>query len=114
MPLTNMDYIRHIYDEAIYIANQTSQLEFDDLVNDETLKRAIIRSIEIIGEASKKLSPEFKDKYPSIDWRAMSGMRDKLIHDYFGIDYDIVWDVIKNEIPKLMIELENILQDDKS
>jgi predicted nucleotidyltransferase len=56
---------------------------------------------------------EFKGKYPTVDWRAMGGMRDKLIHDYFGIDYDIVWDVIKNEIPKLVNELDKILQDER-
>lgn len=109
MPLYDMDYIRHMQDEILYISAQAEHLEFEDLIKNETLKRAIIRSIEIIGEASKKLSPEFKNKHPEVEWRAMGGMRDKLIHDYFGIDYYIVWDVIKNEIPILKESLEKIL-----
>ena len=68
---------------------------------DEILQRAFTRSISIIGEASKKLPAEFKEKYPDIEWKSMTGMRDKLIHDYFGIDYEMVWDVAVNKIPLL-------------
>jgi uncharacterized protein with HEPN domain len=66
---------------------------------DETLKRAFVRSIEIIGEAVKQLPDEFRSEHSAIDWRAIAGTRDNLIHDYFGIDYDIVWDIVTNEIP---------------
>lgn len=65
------------------------------------LCRAIVRSIEIIGEASKKIDEEFKAKHPYIEWKKMAGTQDKLIHDYFGIDYDIVWDIIESKIPDL-------------
>jgi uncharacterized protein with HEPN domain len=61
--------------------------------------RAFVRSIEIIGEATKKIPSEFKEKYAHLEWRAMAGMRDKLIHDYLGMDYDIVWDVVIDKIP---------------
>ena len=63
------------------------------------LCRAVVRSIEIIGEASKKIDEEFKATHPPIEWKKMAGARDKLIHDYFGIDYDIVWDIIVTKIP---------------
>ena len=61
------------------------------------------------GEAVKKLSPDFRGKYNHVDWKAIAGMRDKLIHDYAGVDYDLVWDVVVNEIPLLKEEIEGIL-----
>lgn len=65
------------------------------------LCRAVVRSIEIIGEASKKIDDEFKSTHNHIEWKKIAGTIDKLIHDYFGIDYDIVWDIIENKIPDL-------------
>ena len=70
-------------------------------MSDEVLCRASIRSIEIIGEATKKLSDEFKSKHSSIEWKKIAGTRDKLIHDYYGIDYDIVWDILRTKIKEL-------------
>lgn len=113
MPFSDMDFIRHIRDEAKYIVENTSAVEFDDFLHNKTLRRASVRSLEIIGEASKKVSTDFKMAHPQIDWRSMAGMRDKLIHDYFGVDYEIVWDVLKNEIPKLSIEIGNIIKEQK-
>jgi len=77
---------------------------------DETLKRAFVRSIEIIGEAVNRLPDEFRSEQSAIDWRAIAGTRDKLIHDYFGIDYDIVWDIVSNEIPELRRFVRGILK----
>jgi len=81
----------------------------DDLLNDETIKRAVVRSLEVIGEASKKIPVDFKMKWETINWKNMAGMRDRLIHDYVGINYSIVWDVIKNKIPELYRQIENVL-----
>ena len=78
-------------------------------MRDETLKRACVRSIEIIGEAVRKLPDEFRQTYSDIEWRAIAGMRDKLIHDYFGVDYALVWDVVTNKIPELQMYIGNIL-----
>ena len=72
---------------------------------DEVLCRASIRSLEIIGEATKKLSNDFKNEHSQIEWKKIAGTRDKLIHDYYGIDYDIVWDIITSKI----MELHNFL-----
>lgn len=107
-----LEYIRHILDEIKYINNQVQGLDKDEFFQDETLKRAFVRSLEIIGEASKKISVELKQKYSHLDWRAMAGMRDKLIHNYFGVDYDIVWDVVINKVPELHRELEQILKNE--
>lgn len=108
------DYLRHILDETKYLTAATKGIRKSQFQKNQTVKRAFVRSIEIIGEASKKVSPEFKERYPDIDWKAMAGMRDRLIHDYFGIDYDLVWDVVINKIPLLKKRVEEILQSEES
>ena len=108
--MSPLEYIKHMRDETLYLLDVSNGLEKPQLIIDETLKRAIVRSLEIIGEAAKKVPDTFRQNHPNIDWRAMAGMRDKLIHAYFGIDYDIVWDVVKNKIPDLKTHLESILQ----
>jgi len=110
MSLSSLEYLRHILDETAYLVDRTKGLSKDEFMQDETLKRAFVRSLEIIGEATKKVSAEVKQKYSHIDWRAMAGMRDRLIHDYFGIDYDIVWDVVINKVPMLQQEIQQIIQ----
>jgi uncharacterized protein with HEPN domain len=78
-------------------------------LDNETLKRAFTRSLEIIGEAVKKLNNDFILRYNKIEWRSMAGMRDKLIHGYFSVDYFIVWNVITTKIPTLYNEIGKIL-----
>lgn len=96
------EYLKHIRDESSYILSViTSDKTKDDFLADETLKRAVIRSLEIIGEATKKIPADFKVKWSTIKWKNMAGMRDRLIHDYMGVNYSIVWDVVKNKIPEL-------------
>jgi uncharacterized protein with HEPN domain len=83
-----------------------------DFLQDETLKRAVVRSLEIIGEATKKIPPDFKVKWDSITWKIMAGMRDRLIHDYMGVNYLIVWDVVKNKIPELHKQITEIIENE--
>lgn len=104
-----IEYLRHIFDECKFIVSSTSVLEKTDFLNDEVLKRAIARSLEIIGEATKKIPADFKVKWSAIEWKHMAGMRDRLIHDYMGVNYSIVWDVAKNKIPQLLIQIEDLL-----
>jgi uncharacterized protein with HEPN domain len=93
MPVSPLDYLRHVRDEARYLATESSRTTKSEFVRNETTKRAFVRSIEVIGEAAKKVPADLKSRHTHEDWRGMTGMRDKLIHDYFGVDYDIVWDV---------------------
>jgi uncharacterized protein with HEPN domain len=85
-------------------------LQMDEFLKDETLKRAAVRSLEIIGEASKKIPVDQKLRWPGIPWKNMAGMRDRLIHDYMGVNYLIVWDVMENFIPELKILISQILE----
>ena len=103
------EYLQHILDETTYIINNSVGLDKASFVQDETLKRAYVRSIEVIGEAVKQLPDGLRQKYSAVEWRAMAGMRDRL-HNYFGVDYDIVWDVVSYKIPTLDIEIKQILQ----
>ena len=102
-------YLQHIHTETQYLLDRVQGLEKEIFLHDETLKRAFVRSLEIIGEAVKQLPNDIKQRYSHLEWRAMAGMRDRLIHGYFGVDYDIVWDAVSNKIPALQREVEHIL-----
>jgi len=108
-----IEYLKHIYDEVEYILSVIGEdLTKDDFLCDETLKRAIIRSLEIIGEATKKIPADFKLGWKNISWKNMAGMRDRLIHDYMGVNYSIVWDVIKNKIPELQQQIAEVIENE--
>jgi uncharacterized protein with HEPN domain len=104
------EYLRHIQDECLFIISVSQELKYDDFIANETLKSAVVRSLEIIGEATKKIPADFKVKWSSIEWKNMAGMRDRLIHDYIGVNYSIVWDVIVNKIPNLNKQISESLR----
>jgi uncharacterized protein with HEPN domain len=93
------DYLQHIAIEADYLIGQSAGLTWERFAGDETLRRAFVRSLEVIGEAAKKVPDSFRAQHPTVAWRSMAGMRDRLIHDYFGVDYELVWDVVQNRHP---------------
>lgn len=102
--------INDIITEINNIEEFTKGLEYEDLIKDIKTKYAVIRSLEIIGEAVKNIPDDIKDKHKVIPWKRIAGMRDKLIHAYFGIDDDMLWQTIKEDIPNLkhMIEQLNL------
>jgi uncharacterized protein with HEPN domain len=104
------DYLRHILDEADYLLRESADLTVDEFQSNETLRRAFVRSLEIIGEAARKLLEEFRARHSSIEWRKIAGMRDRLIHGYFGVDYDLVWDVVQSRIPVLRQQVASLLE----
>jgi uncharacterized protein with HEPN domain len=106
-----IEYLRHISDECLFILSSIpDEFSKDQLLQNEILKRAIVRSLEIIGEATKKIPADIKLKWNTISWKNMAGMRDRLIHDYMGIDYSIVWDVVRNKIPELSQQIIEVIE----
>lgn len=106
-----LPYLKHIRAECQYINSVVETgIGRQEFLEDETLKRAITRSLEIIGEASKNIPSQFRNRWTSINWKNMAGMRDRLIHGYMGVDYLIVWDVIKNKIPPLKNQIESMIE----
>lgn len=104
------DYLRHIVVEADFLLGRSRDVTFAEFVVGETLRRAFVRSLEIIGEATKKVPEDFRARYPAVEWHAMAGMRDRLIHDYFGVDYELVWDVVRHRIPELRAQPASVLE----
>ena len=109
MSASNLELVRHILVETTFILQHTEQKSKEEFINDEVLCRAVVRSLEIIGEATKKLDDEFKSIHNHIEWKKIAGTRDKLIHDYFGIDYDILWNIIETKIHDLDYFLKELV-----
>lgn len=113
MSLSVTEYLGHIHKEASYLVRRLANVSREEFQTDETLQRACVRSLEVIGEATKRVPDDFRRKYPQVDWRGMAGMRDRLIHDYLGVDYDIVWDVLTKKVPPLATEIEKIVEEEE-
>lgn len=104
-------FIKDIIAAMNSIEEFVGDMTLEGLKADEKTSSAVIRKFEIIGEASKHIPPEIRGKHKDIQWKSMAGMRDRLIHAYFGIDYNLVWPAIKSEIPSLKPKLKKMLSD---
>jgi len=114
MKKDSLVFIKHIWDFIISIENYTLNKTKKDFLMNEMMQDAIFRKIEIIGEAVKNLPFNFTDKYSTVPWKDIAGMRDKLIHHYFGVDLNKVWNVVKMDIPPLKKEIKKILEEHKN
>ena len=108
---SNEVFLKHILDEVDFLLKQTGGIGFNEFAADDVLKRACARSLEIIGEAVKNISPDFRKKHKDIEWVKIAGLRDKLIHDYFDVDLAILWDVIQQRLAPLKEQVEKLLQE---
>ena len=102
-------YLKDISNSIISIENFVKGVNYEQFKKDDKTSSAVIRKLEIIGEATKYIPDDIRRMYSQIPWKEMAGMRDKLVHEYFGIDYELVWDVIKNEIDELELQIKTII-----
>lgn len=102
-------YLDHIQYSLSKISDYLSEISYSEFLESEMAQDAVIRKLQVIGEATKKISKEFRIKYPNVPWKEIAGMRDKLIHDYFDVDMGVVWNTAKIEIPDLLKIISEII-----
>ena len=106
-------YLEDILTSTNKILKYSGNYSYEELLKDEMRIDAIIRNFEIIGEASSNIPQEIRDKYPFIEWRNISDFRNVLAHEYFGIDYEIMWEIIRDKLPELQRGIQTILEKGK-
>jgi uncharacterized protein with HEPN domain len=105
------DYLEDILDAISKIAKFTEGMTFNQFAEDDKTTYAVIRALEILGEAAKHIPDHVRQKYPKVSWREMAGIRDKLIHDYFGVNLEVVWKTVTEDLSGLESEIMRILAD---
>ncbi|PSO49826.1 MAG: hypothetical protein BRC33_05200 [Cyanobacteria bacterium SW_9_44_58] len=108
---SNREYLHDIQEASRRIATYTAGMTEQTFWEDSKTQDAVIRNLEIIGEATKNLTNEVRERYPEIPWKSMAGLRDRLIHNYFGVNLDIVWQIVVQELTKVSSQLEIILNE---
>ncbi|MBD3203744.1 DUF86 domain-containing protein [Candidatus Woesearchaeota archaeon] len=106
----NNIFLKHILGNIEKIEDFSKNMSKEEFIKEDLKQYAIIRAIEVIGEAVKNLPSSFRKKYPDVAWKEIAGTRDIIIHQYFGIDLDIIWNIIKKELPVLKKEIKIILE----
>ena len=107
-PKNDYVYIGHMIDNANKAISFIAGLNRSDFDQDEQLRLAVTHLLQIVGEAARRVSVEFREAHPEIPWKAIVGMRSKVVHDYFSVDDDAIWDTIKNDLPALVKQLETL------
>ena len=103
------DYLADLHEAVRRIVAYTAELSYEQFLSDLKTQDAVIRNLQVMGEAAKKLSPTVKRAHPYVPWKQMAGMRDRIVHEYFGVNYDIVWTVARDELPSLLPQIVAIL-----
>ena len=111
MTKTYLDYIEDMLKADAEIEDFISGMDFNDFLNDKKTINAVIRSFEILGEAAKSIPISIKGKYADIPWKKIAGMRDKLIHEYAGVDLETIWETIHKDLPQLRVNLSKVKQE---
>lgn len=107
--LDDITRVRHMLDASVEASEFLGAVSLEGLKTNRVLANAIVRSLEVVGEAARQVSQDFKDKHPEIEWLVIVGMRNRLIHAYFDIDFLVVWSTVHNDLPPLIIQLKSIL-----
>ncbi|MFO7680316.1 MAG: DUF86 domain-containing protein [Chloroflexota bacterium] len=110
----NLTYLEDILQAAIKTQEFIQGIAYKEFLDDEKTIFAVVRALEIVGEATKKLPGEFRQTYPDMPWRSMAGMRNKLIHDYASVEPLVVWKTVKNDVPDLIPGIKTIISELKS
>ena len=111
MKRDNTVYLHHILDAILYIESYTQDITEEEFMINHLIQDGVIRQLEIIGEAVKSLSDNIRSKYNNVPWQDVAGMRDVLIHHYFGVDLDEIWLTLKNDIPELKKNIQKIVDE---
>ena len=109
MPRGDLLYLGHMLDVAVQAIGKLQEKDREEYDEDENLRLAVTHLVQMIGEAARRVSPEVQQRYPQIPWSDIIGMRHKIVHDYLDIDFDVVWEVIKTDLPDLVAHLEPIV-----
>ncbi|MCS4541746.1 MAG: DUF86 domain-containing protein [Euryarchaeota archaeon] len=111
MPREHRAYLKDILEAIRKIERYTENITFEQFVKDELIQDGVVRNLEIIGESVKNIPDDVKSKKPEVEWKKIAGLRDILIHAYFGMDVDILWDIVKNKVPELKEKIKEVLSE---
>ncbi len=106
--------LEDMLDSALKIKRYTTNLNYDSFLNDDKTIDAVVRNFEIIGEAANRIDPDFRIMNPEIEWNRIRGFRNRIVHDYFGIDYEIVWTIIENNLDNLIEQIEFVISNSQT
>jgi uncharacterized protein with HEPN domain len=105
-------YLEDICTSCVKVQRYTLNMTLEDFVADERTYDAVVRNLQIIGEAVKQIPPEIRDRYPAVEWRKIAGLRDILAHAYFSLENETLWDIVQNKVPELLEQMQRIVQEE--